>query len=449
MNGLEWTVLIWLVALLAIAPNGFRQFVRTGRLGYTTPQLALVVVLLGTRSFVVSSSADDILRDPVIIERIIRGVFGAAAGLMVANQFLGAMSAKRMRLGPASTAFGMYVLVAIFSVAYSVAPLVSAAKVIELALIPIVVWTIAAAPDGRDRLRETVRMVVLLEAALVITAIVGYFVLPSVFAEVQGRPGFVFEATMVSPYLHENALSAASAVILAYSLATALGESDPTLRRRWFALCGAGVVGMLLASGRQGLAMGMAGVAVVLWFHRRRLFILAIAPLTAFVLAINADAVWGAIARDQNPETLRTWSSRLIWWQAGIDSFMHEPLGGHGFSTGGRFVALRSLSLDVSSLHSGYIEALTGLGLLGIVPLAYAMYRVAAWSVRQLRARADAAEAILIVPLALHTLVSLGFAAWVNEDVALFVLLAALADTSRRLRPATRPARLLLREGGP
>ncbi len=80
------------------------------------------------------------------------------------------------------------------------------------------------------------------------------------------------------------------------------------------------------------------------------------------------------------------------------------------------------------------MEALVGLGLLGVVPLAFAIVRTTAWCLRRLGDAAETPYAILIVPLLLHSLVSLGLAGWLTADFIIFACLAAIGDTEGRDR---------------
>jgi hypothetical protein len=88
------------------------------------------------------------------------------------------------------------------------------------------------------------------------------------------------------------------------------------------------------------------------------------------------------------------------------------------------------------------MEALLGVGILGSIPLIWAAFRVAVWSGRRLLSGADTAVGIIIVPLLLHTFVSLGFGGWVNLDLILFACLAGLSDVA--LRPSQPADRDLL-----
>ena len=82
--------------------------------------------------------------------------------------------------------------------------------------------------------------------------------------------------------------------------------------------------------------------------------------------------------------------------------------------------------------HSGYLEALLGVGLIGTLPLLYGVYRAARWSANRLRRVLETSFAILMIPLVVHTFVDLGFGAWLKPDFLLLVSLVALADIERR-----------------
>ena len=192
--------------------------------------------------------------------------------------------------------------------------------------------------------------------------------------------------------------------------------------------------GLILASGRQGLIMWMASVLLLLWVLRRRLLIMLIGPAGVLAFVAFSDAFWTAFVRNQ-PEQLANLSDRTLFWQAAFDAWLRHPWTGYGFGAGGRFVALEVVNEgQITSLHSGYMEALVGVGLLGLVPLAYAVFRATVWALKALRDRVDVPIAILIVPLLLHASVSLGFAAWLTADFIVLVAMIALSDLQSRER---------------
>ena len=331
------------------------------------------------------------------------------------------------RRHPSLTAISLYVLVATTSVLYSAAEVVTAGKVFELLAGFVIVWTIALSRNAKEEARSAIHFVILLETAIVVASVVGFFLLPGEFTFVKNRPGFVFRETMVSPFAHSNSLSASGALVAAYALAMFFTSDEVGSRRRWMAAVVVGTLAVTLSSGRQGLVIWLVSVVLLLWVHRRRLFFTLIGPAAAVLVALNWDSIWTSVQRGQAAGSLATWSGRLNYWGAAIEVWQDHPWTGYGFGAGGRFVALDAIGVDVSSLHSGYFEALTGVGLLGSVPLLYAVTRTSWWSGRNLFAKRSI-PAIAMVPLLLHTLVSLGFGAWLRADFMIFALLAVLAD---------------------
>lgn len=427
MRGLTWTTAIWVLVLAAIMPQGFRGFVKERRIGLTRAQLALVLVLLGTHSFSTQSSAAEVLADPVVIERVLRGGLSILALLLVTPLLL----RPGMKLTGKYTTLGIltfYGIIAATSSLYSVAQIVTIGKMIELTAAMAAIWAIRVGPDPEREFRDTIRIVVLLEGALLAVAVIGFFLVPGEFLSGDNRPGFITPMSMGSPYTHPNGLSAIGALMFAYGSATFFEASTRSSRIGWGVFATVGTLGILLASGRQGLIIWILSATLVLFIHRRKLLIFFVVPATAIGVVVNSDALWAAVTRDQATVNVTSWSGRWIWWGAALEVAKEHPLTGFGFGAGGRWAALKSIGEEASSLHSGYMETLLGVGLLGASALLVAAVRVAWWSARKLVLGVDTAVAILMLPLLLHTFVSLGFGGWVNSDFVLFASLAGLSD---------------------
>lgn len=431
IQGLMWTAGIWALVLAAVfvLPSARQERWDGPAL---RRQLALVLVLLGTHSIAAASTTEDTLADPLVIERILRGGLTTVALVLIYPDLLRIASrAHRLRWGVASSALIVYVGVGALSSAYSAAPIVTVGKVYELGVALAVIVAIAQSTDAEREVRRVIRLVVVLEAALLAVGIVGYVAMPQLFAEVQNRPGFLLPATMVSPYGHSNGLSASGALVAAYALAAYFrrGEDDPG--GRWLALAGVGTVGVVLTSGRQGLIILVLSLAVLLWAHRR-ILLAALLPAAGVGLMFVADSLWAIVARGQTTEQLATLTTRTVWWGSAIDAFATQPVTGYGFGVGGRFVALQGAGFDVGSVHNGYLEALVGVGMLGFIPLTIAIWQVAKWAYRNIVIYKNTLPAIVVVPLLIHTFVSLGFGAWLQPDFVVFAAVAALADLERR-----------------
>jgi hypothetical protein len=440
VRGLSWTAVIWILALTFAAPQGLSGFRKTGRIRMTRAQFALLLVLLGSHSFAAPTTAEEVLADPVVIERVIRGGLSLLAILIV----IPALIRPGRKLTSKSTTLGILTFYGVFAAAtslYSVAPIVTFGKVIELSAGLAAIWAIRVGSDPEREFRDTIRMVILLEGALVAVAVIGFILVPGEFLSGDNRPGFITANSMGSPYTHPNSLSAIGALMFAYGASEYFESSGRRARLGWITFAIFGTLGILFASGRQGLVIWLVSAAVVLLIHRRKLLLFFIGPATAIAVVVNSDTLWGAVTRDQAAVNVTSWSGRWIWWGAALEVADEHLLTGFGFGAGGRWAALKAIGADTaSSLHSGYMEALLGVGLLGSILLIWASLRVAWWSGRKLLAGVDTAVGIIIVPLLLHTFVSLGFGGWINSDLILFACLAGLSDVARRFVPPAEKA---------
>lgn len=441
MRGLEWTAAIWAITLIVSAPGGPRAVFRTGRLGLTRGQWAVVLVLLGSHSFAATVSAEEVLANPLVIERAIRGALSGMALALAIPALFRHRSAFRSGRFPALAALTLYTLIAATSVLYSVAQVVTLGKAIELGAAAAAVWLVTLETRDGASLTRTIRLLVLLEASLLAVAVTGFFTLPSVFYSGDTRPGFIAVATMGAPYGAPNGLSASGALVFAYALAQTFESSPGRARRLWASLAIIGTLAVVLSSGRQGVAIWLASSAVLLWIYRRTLLLILVAPMTALVLWLNWDSLWETLTRSQAQVNVTTWSGRFTMWDAALEALTEHPWTGFGFGAGGRWVALERIGADtISSLHNGYLEALLGVGLLGTLVLLAVAVRVTVWSVQSMRRRSLVPVAILIVPLLLRTFVSLGFGGWVNTELVLFACLAALTDRQSQKRLASTTA---------
>ena len=420
-----WAGSIWAVVLLTIAWRDQRRPIDEKWLSLEA--LAIVIALLGTHSIVAGSDTDAILRDPVQGERVLRGGLAAAALILAGPRLWNAVRSNDSHRHRGLLALTAYLGVAGLSTMYSTAPLVTAAKTFELGAGLAAIGALALHENGFERLKRTVSLIVTLETALLAVAVIGFFGLPDSFAQLQARPGFVSEFTMGSPYAHPNALSSMGALCGVYALARLLRRDDSS-RVRWTGLMVLGLAGTVLASGRQGVVIWLIGAAVLLLLERPRLFILLVVPAVWWTVVSFGDVIWNALLRNR-PTTVGTLTGRTEWWGAAIDAWRVHPWTGWGYGVGGRFVALESIGRGATSnIHSGYFEALVGVGITGMIPLLFAALRTGWWSLRSLLKGVEIEIAILMVPLFLRTGVSQGFGGWLNFEFILFACIVGLAD---------------------
>lgn len=403
----------------------------------TRENVAVLFALLGTKSIAAQTTAEELIRDPVVMERVVRGALAALSLLIGAPLLI-----RRIREHPQLQRFRyltwlvIYLGVCAGSFIYSVAPFVTAAKVFEILAGFIAVLAAALALDGPDRLRSMAKFVIGLEAALLAIAVVGFFALPETFSAIEPRPGFLFDQTMTSPFAHSNYLSATGALLGVYALARLLDSAARRERTLWATTLAFASFGTILASGRQGVVILAASALVLLWYRRRAVFLGFVGPATAAALWLMWEPLTTIFARGR-PQLLGTLTGRVGWWESALDAWTLHPWTGYGYGAGGRFVALANVGRSqTSNVHSGYIETLVGVGILGFIPLLIVVIGLSMWALRALREGRDVSMAILIVPLAIHTSVAQGFGAWLNPDFILLTCLAGIADWWRLSRHA-------------
>jgi O-antigen ligase len=235
----------------------------------------------------------------------------------------------------------------------------------------------------------------------------------------------------VAPFASSNELSAAGAIIATFVIAQLLVASTPKARVWWTLGLVSALFGTILAAGRQGVIMLLASTLVLLWFRQRKLFFGALAPALIVLVWFGGDSVFRIFSRGQ-PGLLTNFTGRLPWWQAALEAWGQHPWTGYGYCVGGRFVSLSDIGRsDVSNLHNGYLEALIGVGLIGVIPLLLAVGLVVSWSTGSLRRGQYVPVAILAFPVVIHTFIDLGFGGWLKPDFVLLACLAALSDWRR------------------
>lgn len=431
MIGLLSTAVIWVVAILATRSAVWSRPIRRLSLGLGREHTILVLLLLAHHARAERAGAADTLANPFVIETIARGGLALGALALLVPLFVPKARLSNVIRGKTygMLGIGIYYVVAALSVLWSAAPLNTAGKILEITVAFGLVWALVMRDDAVDALKNTLKFVLFLETTLIIVAIAGFLVVPSVFAEDLSRRGFFFRGTMVAPFGGPNGFSAVGAMLASYSAAHIFQTGPGGRRAHWIGLFIIGSLSTVLSSGRQGVMIWMVGLAVVLLVFRRELFVLFVAPASALLIFLNWNFLWGIVSRDQVAGSLTTLTGRTQLWEAGIDALSRQPMTGYGFGAGSRFVALRAIGKDyLVHIHNGFLEALLGVGIIGFLPFIYAVLRTLGWSIRHLKARIDVPYAILLIPLLMQNLFGLGFGAWFNPNLLLFVLLVGLAD---------------------
>lgn len=197
----------------------------------------------------------------------------------------------------------------------------------------------------------------------------------------------------------------------------------------------------IAAYGRTGMLSTMCVAVTLCLLKASKNVLLAIgAVLLAPALLLAGSAIFPSFfeffRRGQDMQEFYALSGRMDYWRAALDLFYQSPLLGYGFGVGGRITFLQMGINDVSSLHSGVMEMLVGIGAVGfaawLVPVAMWFCR----SIAGLRIRAQVETSLFVIPLTWGTVLSTGLGGWMDSEGGLLVLLLALQHVLRRRRVA-------------
>jgi O-antigen ligase len=128
-------------------------------------------------------------------------------------------------------------------------------------------------------------------------------------------------------------------------------------------------------------------------------------------------------------------SGRTVVWAAAVHQFEEHPILGVGGGVGGKMVISHIGNMyleEMSSLHNGFLEVLTGLGIAGFV-LGASMMVIASWRAWSAWSRHPefAGTYVLILHVWMTTIMSTGLLGWMGYEVALFLCIATNLDLVR------------------
>lgn len=198
-----------------------------------------------------------------------------------------------------------------------------------------------------------------------------------------------------------------------------------------------GVAVVLAAQYRTGYITLLAMVVVVLVL-RRHVAARALLVVLAVVLPIAAqtDVIEQAWLRNEtSAATITTLTGRTIWWGEAIDVADRSPIVGVGLSSGVRYEVLQArFNGFTSTIHSTWVEAYVGTGLVGVSLLAAALLLAIASALQ--RVRWDGA----LLPITLLTLISVkSITSSTMEIGGQMFLLFLLAVSAAADRPTHAP----------
>jgi O-antigen ligase len=387
------------------------------------PGVALFLILLGAMLQVEdlsgggaghsSSAAILLIRTPAIVLAFL---------LLLFRPRIGTIRATDLRFAYAAFA-GLYFL----STLWSHLPIQTLGKSAELLLAGVVFFEASRGESAILRIEGLRQITLLTMSTLGALAVLGFCLgLP---AFVQHRAGLFTGTTAQAPFLSGNGLGyVASALIL-----VVLAEWQAHRLRAGVAI-GQVIFALALFSvsaSRTSFGILLLSVLLVVFKRSKLIGVLAVAAVVIAAAMFSSEIVT-RLQGQQNSSSFVTLSGRTVVWTAAVRQFENYPLLGVGGGVGGKMVIANIGNMyleEMSSLHNGFLEVLTGLGLMGFLIAVY-MLSLATW-----RAWGTwnshphfAGTYVLIIHVWMTTIMSTGLLGWMGYEVAIFLCIITNLD---------------------
>jgi exopolysaccharide production protein ExoQ len=387
------------------------------------PGIALLLLLLGAMLQVEdlsgggaghsSSAAILLIRTPAIVLAFL---------LLLFRPRIAAMRATDLRLAYAAFA-GLYFL----STLWSRIPVQTLGKSAELLLAGMVFFEASRGENPIVRIEGLRRITLLTMSTLGALAVLGFCLRLPGF--VQHRAGLISSTTAQAPFLSGNGLGyVASAIIL-----VVLAEWQANNLRARSAI-GQMIFALALFSvSASRTAVGILLLSVLLVVFKRSKLIGALAVCGVLIAGtMFSTEIITRLQGKQASNSFVTLSGRTVVWTAAVRQFEKDPLLGVGGGVGGKMVIanIGNMYLEaMSSLHNGFLEVLTGLGIIGFVIAAY-MLSLATWRAWGTWNRFPrfAGTYVLIIHVWMTTIMSTGLLGWMGYEVAIFLCIITNLD---------------------
>jgi len=324
-------------------------------------------------------------------------------------------------------AYALFALLYFLSVAWSEQRVQTVGKASELLLAGLVFFEATRSNNPVERVEGLRRITLLVMSTVGTLAVLGF--LARVPAFVQHRPGLISSTTAQAPFLSGNGLGYVASALLLVVLAEWQAKKLPGKATFWQVLFGLGLFSF--SASRTSFGILLLSVLLVIF---KRSKILATLAMTGLLLAgfLFWTGILSRLQGHQNSSDFVTLSGRTVVWTAAVRQFERAPILGVGGGIGGKVVIShignRYLE-EMSSLHNGFLELLTGLGLLGFL---LGTYMLVGTTLRAWRAWDKhpeyAGTYVLIIHVWMTTTMSTGILGWMGYEVALFLCILSNVD---------------------
>jgi O-antigen ligase len=441
-EGPRRTFVVSLAALAVGVPTVRAVLGRHVRPGFIAVEAPVFLLLVSTLVFR-GRSADELAYNPLDAAAQFR-VLCVALALMLGAMALisrphAAPSNGRLTSLPIRLYF-LYVFVVFLGAPVSIDLPLTAYRGVEL-LTGLIVMVGARRSVGDEAGERIGTVLYWFTVGLLLSVWIGYVVAPDLaVAHLTNKEVPIgWQISGVVPSISSNGVGTLGILLTFWSLARLRRLPSPTTLRRGlaYALAGLGVASLIFAQYRTGYVAFVIGLLIYLLFGRK--WVLA----TLVVIVVLGAIAMGpsSLVKDAEPFALRgqtteqasELSSRVEFWTAAIPVWQRSPLIGGGLLTATRFEVLAPLGFtDVSAIHSTWVEALVGTGLIGLALLSLSfLVMVKRAFVRALRS-GDLVPVLLLAVTAVRTITGNTFETFGYLAMIFLWLALALPDEEQQ-----------------
>ena len=327
-------------------------------------------------------------------------------------------------------AYGMFAGLYFMSTIWSSMPVETLGKSAELLMAGLVFFEASKSEDALQRVEGLRQIVVLTMGMLGLLTVLGFLARLPGF--VQHRPGLISSTTAQAPFLSGNGLGYVSSALILVVLA------EWQVRR----LPGKAAAGQLMfalalfsvSASRTSFGILLLSVLVVVFKRSKVIGALTVTGVLVAGIIFSTEIVT-RLQGHQNSSGFVTLSGRTVVWTAAVRQFEKYPVLGIGGGVGGKMVISHIGNFyleEMSSLHNGFLEVLTGLGLVGFLIATY-MLLMATWRawIAWDKHPEFAGTYVLIIHVWMTTTMSTGLLGWMGYEVAIFLCIITNVDLVR------------------
>jgi O-Antigen ligase len=378
--GTKWGLVIAAAALLfAAASVGLLQFAipqySIGYMAIELPALFILIASLGLRA----RTAEDLASNPLDFVGILRLASTAVAFLLGVIALIHAkdeigekVTNKPMRV------YSFYAVVAAVGVFTSVSPALTGYRAFEV-IAAIFVIAGAYRTAGKQALMRLEALLYWWTVILIGTVWVGVAAFPDLTVQRITSP-IPYQIQGVYPGVTSNTLGELAVLLIFWSVGRLMAPAIERGPRPPVAVAIAvfGFVTLMAAQYRTGYAALALGVAILLFLRGRKVMaglgVIAVAVGTVVGSRIATQAA-PVILRGADTAQIAKLNGRLNWWELALPIWRQSPIIGGGLRTASRLLVLGAAGFgETSTVHSTWVEALVGTGVLGVAALAVFLF---------------------------------------------------------------------------